>query len=286
MTTHTLLPVGRPLALDHNERNEAEAFDRLAGQRDKTTLSMSASTFSRYRAATRGRPLFDSYPDRVFLHVGRHFGRGAESEPPLRGVRILDLGAGDGVWSVILAEQGAEVTSVEIAPGQVELARERMRIHGLAWDARIGSAYSLREQFAPGGFDVIFAQAVLHHLTQGLERVYDGMHYLLRPGGLATITEPYSGSPRLQRLRERLSWLVPVDRESPDERPLRDEDLAPLVRLFSSVFVERFDLLAKFARRIFRSSEMEKAVFHFDEMVLRSRRFSRLAGGIFVAVQK
>ena len=37
---------------------------------------------------------------------------------------MLDLGAGDCVWSVILAEQGAGIVSVEISPKQFELARE------------------------------------------------------------------------------------------------------------------------------------------------------------------
>lgn len=286
MTAHTLPPVAGQPGLAENEKNEAAAFDRLARQRDRNTLTTSAWTFSRYRAATCGRPLFDSYPDRVFCEIGRFFGPGKDPTQPLKGVRVLDLGAGDGVWSVILAEQGADVSSVEIAPGQVELARERMHAHGLVWDARVGSAYSLEAQFPPGEFDLIFAQAVLHHLTRDLERVYDGMRCLLAEGGRATISEPYSGSARLRRIREGLSWLVPLDHDSPDERPLRDDDLSPLSKFFSSVTVDRFDLLAKFVRRMLRSDSLENAVFRFDRRLLRQRMFSPLAGGIFITVQK
>lgn len=286
MTAQDLTPVGGQLARSENEQNEAAAFDRLAAVRDKTTLRTSAGTFSRYRSASAGQPMFQSYPDRMFLHIGRQFGRGKDPSRPLAGVKVLDLGAGDGAWSVILAEQGADVASIEIAPGQVELARQRMRIHDLVWDARVGSAYSLRKQFPPGTFDLIFAQAILHHLTKDLERVYEGMHYLLREGGQATITEPYSGSPRLRRLRERLSWIVPLDRESPDERPLSDEDLSSLSNFFPKYTVDRFDLLAKFARRILRSRYIENALFRFDQLVLRWRMLSRLAGGVFIAVQK
>jgi SAM-dependent methyltransferase len=161
-----------------------------------------------------------------------------------------------------------------------------MRTHDLVWDARIGSAYSLEDQFPPASCDLIFAQAILHHLTCDLERVYEGMHHLLRQGGLATMSEPYCASPRLRRIRERLSWIIPLDCESPDERPLNDADLMPLANLFPSVMVERYDLLARFARRVFRSAHMEKALFHFDRFVLQKKMFRNLAGGVFIAAQK
>lgn len=286
MKSQELTSASRRPALNQNEQNEATAFDRLADQRGPQTLRTSDWTFSRYRSAVAGRPIYQAYPDLVFTYIGKHFFRGNDPDKPLKGLRVFDLGAGDGLWSVILADQGADVTSVEISPRQVELARERMRIHDLVWDARIGSAYCLRDQFPAASYDLIFAEAVLHHLTYDLTRVYDGMYYLLREGGLATMTEPYSASPRLRRLRERLSWVIPLNRESPDERPLDDADLLPLRRLFSSVTVEPYNLFAKLARRIFRSGDMERALFRVDRFILQKKMFRRLAGGIFVAVQK
>jgi len=282
----TLAEGSRAPVLQENERNEAAAFDRLADQRDSGTLRTSEWTFSRYRSATCGRPLYQAYPDRAFVYLGQNGFRRDDPLKPLKGVRVLDLGAGDGIWSVILAEQGASVTSIEISPKQVELARQRMRLHGLAWDARVGSAFSLGDQFPPESFDLIFAQAILHHLTWDLERVYDGMRHLLRTGGHATMSEPYCASARVRRIRERLSWLVPFDRESVDERPLNDDDLLPLSRMFPKVTVERFDFLAKFARRLFRSRSMERGFFRFDRFLLRTKTFRYLAGGVFISAQK
>lgn len=286
MKAEALAPAGGAAALDQNERNEAEAFDRLASRRDRGSLRTSAETFERYRRAVQGRPVHHAYPDRAFVHIGRHVGLGHDPGKPLKGVRVLDLGAGDGVWSVIFAEQGADVTSIEISPRQVELARERMRLHGLAWDARVGSAYELREQFPPASFDLVFAEAVLHHLTWDLVRVCDGMHHLLRDGGHAVAIEPYCASPGLRRARERLSWLVPLDRESPDERPLHEADLVSLADRFGSVTLERFDLLAKIARRIFRSLSLERAAFRLDRRLLQNRMFRHLAGAVFIAARK
>ena len=286
MEPMTLTEVERAPVLQENERHEAAAFDRLADQRDSETLRTSEWTFSRYRSATCGRPLYQAYPDRAFVYLGRHFFKGADPRRPLKGVRVLDLGAGDGLWSVILAEQGADVTSIEISPKQVELARRRMSLHGLAWDARVGSAFALSEQFPHESFDLVFAQAILHHLTWDLERVYDGMRHLLRTGGHATMSEPYCASPLVRRIREKLSWLVPFDRETVDERPLNDGDLLPLSRAFPKVTVERFDFVAKFARRMFRSTYMERGCFRFDRLLLQATMFRYLAGGVFIAAQK
>ncbi len=272
-------------ALEQNERDEAAAFDRLADRLDRGTLKTSERTFARYRSAVAGRPIYHAYPDRAFHYIGRHYFHG-DHRRPLAGVKVLDLGAGDGVWSVILAEQGAEVTSIEISPRLVDRARERMRLNDLAWDARVASAYRLRDQFSAASFGLIYGRGILHHLTCDLQRVYDGMHHLLREGGHAAISEPYCASGRLRRLRERVSWIVPLNRESPDERPLDDADLSPLVTLFKEVTLERYDLLAKFGRRIFRSAATERALFRCDRYLLEKRAFRHLAGGVFIALRK
>lgn len=277
---------GPQLTLSQNEQNEAAAFDRIADRLDKSYLRTSDWTFSRYRQAMLGMPMFHMYPDLVFAHLGKCFPRSQDLAKPLAGLKVLDLGAGDGVWSVILAEQGAEVISIEISPKQVERARERMRNHGLSWDARVGSAFRLEDQFAPGSFDLVFSQAILHHLVQDLPAVYRGVASLLRLGGYSTMTEPYCGSARLRRIRERMSWLVPIDCESPDERPLTDEDLAPLPGLFAQVEIDRFELFARIARRIWGRGSFEGSLYRFDRFLLQQKAFSRLAGGVFISVKK
>jgi len=271
--------------LSKNEQHEAEAFNRIAEQCDRKTLRTSDFTFSRYRRATLDQPLFNRYPDLVFSHIGSHFCVKDEIKP-LNGIRVLDLGAGDGIWSVILAEQGSNVTSLEIASKQVELARERMRIHGLIWDARVGSAFQLRNEFKPGSFDLIFGQAVLHHLTKDLERVYADSYYLLRDGGYAVFTEPFSGSAFLRSLRERLSWIIPLNAESPDERPLTLQDIESLKNYFSNVEVNHADIFSKFGRRVFRSKTVEVFLGDIDRRLLRYKSFVSLASMVFMSARK
>src|SRR4051794_14084783 len=95
-------------SLNQNEEKEAQAFDRAAEKLDKKELKMSGWTFSRYRSATLGKPFFDAHPDLVFKRLGSLCNIDASNQitKPLQGLKILDLGAGDGSWSVILSEQG------------------------------------------------------------------------------------------------------------------------------------------------------------------------------------
>ena len=79
-----------------------------------------------------------------------------------------------------------------------------------------------------GGANILSEGGRIHQnsfLVDGVET------RIQREGGYGVFLEPYAGSPRLRRLRERLTWLVPLDRESPDERPLVSEDLARLAPL-------------------------------------------------------
>ena len=50
---------------------------------------------------------------------------------PLRGKKLLDIGAGLGESSVYFALQGASVTTVDISPMMVETALELGRKHGV-----------------------------------------------------------------------------------------------------------------------------------------------------------
>jgi 2-polyprenyl-3-methyl-5-hydroxy-6-metoxy-1,4-benzoquinol methylase len=276
----------RLIRLRQNEQDESQAFGRCAARVDKATLTPSSATLARYRSATLGRPVYRAFPDLAFAYIGHHYAGSCDPRKPLESVRVLDLGAGDGAWSVILADQGATVTSLDVAPKQVELAEERMRRSKLTWDARIGSAYRLRAVFQSASFDLVFGQAVLHHLTYDLERVYDGIAHVLREGGRVISTEPYADWPVLRRIREACGWAIPLNKESPDERPLNRRDLAPLWRFFDAVELIHFDVLARLARVVLRSHGAARALFPIDRRLLANRSLSGLGGSVFIAAQR
>ncbi len=271
-----------------NETRERDAFDDLASATQAENLVTSDWTFDRYRSASNQAPLFNSYPDLLFAEIGREFRETVQSSiaRPLEGLSVLDLGAGDGAWSVILAEQGAELSSIEISPKQVELAKARMANHHLSWKALVGSAFRLNDEFEESSFDLVFGPAVLHHLTADLPAVFHGVHTVLRTGGIAVFTEPFMGVQWLRSLRLRLSGVFPLDAESPDERPLELEDIRPLLETFSDVRIVYRDLFEKAFRRFGAPRDVKQVAVSIDRKLLQFRMFERLATSVVLTARK
>ncbi|MCC7124216.1 MAG: class I SAM-dependent methyltransferase [Acidobacteria bacterium] len=125
----------------------------------------------------------------------------------LRGARVLELGSGDGLNSLVMAAAGADVVSIDISDVAAEMltaAAERLgltaRVTALAGDF---STVPL----PAASFDFVVGKAFLHHLTHELEDQYlRKAATLLRPSGEARFAEPAVNSAMLDRLR----WIVPV----------------------------------------------------------------------------
>jgi trans-aconitate methyltransferase len=92
---------------------------------------------------------------------------------PHPGERILDLGCGDGVLAVNLAEMGCEVIGVDASEMQVEAARKR------GVDARVmtGEALQFHDEF-----DAVFSNAALHWMLRP-DEVITGVWSALKHGG-------------------------------------------------------------------------------------------------------
>lgn len=97
----------------------------------------------------------------------------AELLGPVSGLRILDLGCGDGALTERLAARGADVVAVDASESQVAAAAAR----GL--DARVGDARRLGFE---NEFDAVFSNAALHWISPP-EAVVQGVARALRPGG-------------------------------------------------------------------------------------------------------
>lgn len=96
----------------------------------------------------------------------------------------LDVGAGRGIASYALAQEGFAVTALEPDPS---LLVGTGSIRALAAESRLPiqvvEEFSERLPFADGSFDVVFARAVLHH-TRDLEAACREFFRVLKPGGL------------------------------------------------------------------------------------------------------
>lgn len=98
--------------------------------------------------------------------------------------RTLEVGCGMGYNAQRLAEYGARLTAVDLAPRAVALTRERFGLRGLRADFLVADAENL--PFAAGAFEMIFSSGVIHH-TLATERAAAELTRTLGLDGAATV---------------------------------------------------------------------------------------------------
>ena len=100
--------------------------------------------------------------------------------------RVADLGCGSGSLSVLLAEEGYDVSGLDLSGQMLELARAKAERAGVAVSFEQGDA--AEPELEPGAFDVVMCRHVLWAMpdpSAALERWVG----LLRPGGRLLLVE-------------------------------------------------------------------------------------------------
>lgn len=109
----------------------------------------------------------------------------------LDGARVFEIGCGTGSSVMALAEQGSDVTGIDVVPESVEVSRARLRFFGLREPAlHRMNATEIAEHFQHGGFDFVIFFASLEHMTHP-ERLSSlrAAWRLLADGGILCIIE-------------------------------------------------------------------------------------------------
>jgi 2-polyprenyl-3-methyl-5-hydroxy-6-metoxy-1,4-benzoquinol methylase len=122
------------------------------------------------------------------------------------GARVLDVGTGVGWTTVFLAEAGFRATGIDIAPANIEIARERARRTGVRADFAVADmeTMDLAQQF-----DAVLVFDALHHSTRPAT-VVDRVSKHLLPGGWVVFGEPswlHGISPNARRTSRELGWV-------------------------------------------------------------------------------
>jgi ubiquinone/menaquinone biosynthesis C-methylase UbiE len=78
-----------------------------------------------------------------------------------RGLRVLDVGCGQGIDMMRYARAGAQVSGIDLTPRHAELARLHLAAMGL--DATIVDGDAESMPFADMSFDRVSSNGVLHH---------------------------------------------------------------------------------------------------------------------------
>jgi len=118
------------------------------------------------------RPLHDLNPARM---------KYISERVRLSQARVLDVGCGGGILSEALAEKGAEVTAIDVAPRVLEIARLHLLESGKSVDYRQATIEQLAED-QPGEFDVVTCMEMLEHVPEP-ESIVEAIARVLKPGG-------------------------------------------------------------------------------------------------------
>lgn len=162
----------------------------------------------------------------------------------LAGQQVLEFGCGLGKNTVLLARTGAKVTSFDLSPGSVEITRQRLELNGLADRVELQVAAGEALPFADDRFDVVFGQAILHHLDPALAA--PELHRVVRPGGRAAFSEPLGMNPVLNLVRDRVPYRHKHERGA--DQPLREVELAQWRAGWSSFEMRPVQLLSMVER--------------------------------------
>jgi len=156
---------------DIDERN-AEYWSFLCGSQQARDLGVTDSSLASLKK-------FDDWYFASYPYLTRHIPFDA-----MRGQQVLEIGLGYGTVSQRIAEAGAIYHGLDISPGPVAMANDRMRQIGLREGAVRGSA--LDSPFADGAMDMVITIGCLHH-TGDLQRALDEVWRVLKPGGRAVV---------------------------------------------------------------------------------------------------
>lgn len=156
---------------------------------------------------------------------------------PLKGKKILDLGCGMGDASIYFASKGANVYSIDISPGMLDLVRRMATKFRLSKRVKPKIMAAENLDFPDNYFDSIYGCGVLHHVDP--KKALAEAFRVLKPGGVSVFIEPLRDNPVINIYRRLANGV-----RTPTEKPMDYDRLDRLTReKFKLSFHKEFHLM-------------------------------------------
>jgi len=221
--------------------SEAAFFDAKAQEALKNLKPIEPRTMLRYSEWKRRRVAKEF----LFRVLG-----------PLAGKNVLDVGCGDGLFSVQLAKVGASVVGMDISPEAIAVSRRRAEIDGVGDKTTFVCGPIEAATVSGAQFDVVVGIAILHHVIADLEDLVPRLVSFAKPGGQVAFIEPVNRFEPLRRFRR----LIPIAGDyTPDERPLEQAELAIVQRHVPDLIIRSYNLLGRLVPFVLRGEFYEHA---------------------------
>lgn len=182
-----------------------------------------------------------------------------------RNADVLEYGCGAAIQGVEVSAAARSVTGIDISDVAVRSAQEsaeNLGLHNVEY--HVMNAEDLT--FADASFDLVFGRGIIHHLD--LEKAYENVLRVLRPGGRALFWEPLGHNPIINRYRN-----MTPDARTPDEHPLRKSDIDLAARYFEVEKLSFFGLTTILSVPV-RNTDFGELVLRttsvFDRLIFRS----------------
>ncbi len=200
----------------------------------------------------------------------------------LEGSDVLEMGCGCGTDSILLADRGARVYAYDISPEAINLAAKRAEVNGVSDRISFRVASKPTEAFPGKKFDLIFGNAILHHID--ICGVRDELHELLKPTGRCVFREPVILSSMLGKVRGYIPWYP--SNPTKDEKPLTYETIMYLSEGFESVELYYFECFSRIWY-LFKSNKFIDALHRLDGWLLENFGFmKRFASVVVIHLRK